>query len=121
MTDIVERLEWQNDRLRAAMDLREEDHRQKTDEIERLRDQINANRADLEREISAHVTTIQTLYRRDAEIERLRQQVTQRGARMQVMRDYLTRYSGPSTTLWRDFCRVCPEAAAWFDEEGVPR
>jgi hypothetical protein len=55
------------------------------------------------------------------EIERLRQQVTQRGARMQVMRDYLTRYSGPSTTLWRDFCRVRPEAAAWFDEEGVPR
>ena len=59
--------------------------------------------------------------KQQAEIDRLRQQVTQRGARMQVMRDYLTRYSGPSTTLWRDFCRVCPEAAAWFDEEGVPR
>jgi hypothetical protein len=40
---------------------------------------------------------------------------------MQVMRDYLTQYSGQSTTLWRDFCRVHPEAREWFDEDGVPR
>ena len=81
-------------------------------EVERLREAVkflNSFRPDAE------------LAKRDAEIERLRQQVIQRGARMQTMRDYLTRYSGPSTTLWRDFCRVRPEAAEWFDEEGVPR
>jgi Skp family chaperone for outer membrane proteins len=44
-------------------------------EIERLHDQTNAYRADIEREVTAHVTTIQTLNQQDAEIERLEQMV----------------------------------------------
>jgi hypothetical protein len=76
-------------------------------EIERLRSELSVIH-----EINANA---------NAEIERLLAVVTKWKARAQVMRDYLTRYSGPSTTLWRDFCRVRPEAAAWFDEEGVPR
>ena len=50
-------------------------------EIERLHDQTNAYRADIEREVTAHVTTIQTLNQQDAEIERLRAWVRElRGA-----------------------------------------
>jgi hypothetical protein len=55
------------------------------------------------------------------EIERLRADLSKWKARTQVMRDYLTQYSGPSTTLWRDFCRVRPEAVAWFDADGAPK
>ncbi len=109
-----------------VIDLINENTRLKT-EIERLRD---VERMYVEQFLDQErVATEQA-----KEIERLRQQVTQRGARMQVMHDYLTQYSSQSTTLdyltqyssqsttlWRDFCRVCPEAAAWFDDEGVPR
>jgi hypothetical protein len=55
------------------------------------------------------------------EIEQLRQQVTQRGARMQVMWEYLTQYSSGSAALWRDFLRTKPQAADWFDADGVPK
>jgi hypothetical protein len=61
------------------------------------------------------------LAKKDEEIDRLRQQVTQRGARMQIMREYLTQYSGGSATLWRDFCRTRPQADDWFDADGVPK
>jgi hypothetical protein len=55
------------------------------------------------------------------EIERLRQQVTQRGARMQLMREYLGRYTDGNGTLWGDFLRTKPHAASWFDADGVPK
>jgi hypothetical protein len=80
------------------------------------------------------ISFLDALANRDAEIARLRKELEgadrvannfaqtacQRGARMQVMRDYLW-YSGPNMTLWRKFCRVHPEATAWFDDEGVPK
>ena len=52
---------------------------------------------------------------RNAEIERLRQQVTQLGARMQVMREWMM----PND--WRHFVVTKPEAAEWFYEDGTPR
>ena len=56
-----------------------------------------------------------------AEIERLRNDITKWKARAQAMREYLGAYGTGSVTLWRDFRRTRPEATGWFDEDGVPR
>jgi hypothetical protein len=51
-----------------------------------------------------------------AEIERLRQQVAQRGARMQIMREAFRE------TDWLQFVSYeHPEASDWFDDDGVPK
>ena len=47
-------------------------------------------------------------------IEELEKESTQRGARMQIMREYMT--SGE----WKLFLDAHPEAADWFDDDGVP-
>lgn len=54
------------------------------------------------------------------EIERLRKCCTQRGARMQIMREWLDSPHGigPPTEWWY-FCEERPEAKGWFDEDGV--
>jgi hypothetical protein len=73
-------------------------------EIDRLREV-------LQKEIVDEVTLAQA-----AEIERLRQQVTQRGARMQVMREAWRQ------TDWMQWISYdYPEAREWFDDDGVPR
>ena len=50
----------------------------------------------------------------EAENARLRQISTQRGAKMQLLREYFT------PTEWHNFVGIRPEAAAWFDSDGVP-
>ena len=62
-----------------------------------------------------------------AEIERLRQQVAQRGARMQVMREWMTQAEREDWSmiistdrLYEWFLYAYPEAADWFDADGVP-
>ena len=80
-------------------------------EIQRLERELAEARAELEE-------SERVVGKFMEEIERLRQQVTQRGARMQLMREYLTQYSGG---LWRDFCRMKPEAESWFDTDRVPK
>jgi chromosome segregation ATPase len=101
------------ERLREELLSRDNKLRAKAEEIERLRALVDAKDLLLSEWLGEE--------KAQSEIERLRQQVTQCGAKLQVMHDYLTQYSGPSTTLWQDFCRVHPEATTWFDEEGVPR
>jgi hypothetical protein len=62
--------------------------------------------------------------KQQAEIDRLRQQVTQRGARMQVMREWMLdrELNGCDAAIaWWAFVEERPEAAAWFDDDGVPR
>lgn len=64
------------------------------------------------------------------EIDRLRAKVkalskccTQRGARMQIMRDFLVKIDEPHMDMgWRRFVADYnhPEAAGWFDADGVP-
>ena len=61
------------------------------------------------------------------EIERLRQQVAQRGARMQVMREWMTQAEREDWSmiistdrLYEWFLYAYPEAADWFDADGVP-
>jgi hypothetical protein len=41
---------------------------------------------------------------------------TQRGARMQIMREFLE----DKKYQWESFVRIRPEAKKWFDEDGVP-
>jgi hypothetical protein len=75
MSKIAEKLRALDDRdMRFDLVLEEcaEEDERRDAEIERLRDQTNAYRAAIEREVTAHVTTIQTLNQQDAEIERLR-------------------------------------------------
>jgi hypothetical protein len=51
-----------------------------------------------------------------SEIERLRWQLGQRGARMQIMREAFRE------TDWLQFVSYDhPEAADWFDADGVPK
>ncbi len=50
---------------------------------------------------------------------------TQRGARMQIMREWMQQYSYEKSNFfdnscWHDFMKAHPEAADWFDEDGVP-
>jgi hypothetical protein len=52
-----------------------------------------------------------------AEIERLLQQVTQRGARMQKLWEFI---DAPSS-MRPMFVAMHPEAADWFDVDGVPK
>lgn len=56
-----------------------------------------------------------------SELRRLRKLASQRGARMQIIRDWmlLPRGIGPPTE-WEYFVEERPDAKAWFDDEGVP-
>jgi hypothetical protein len=58
----------------------------------------------------------ETLAERDEKIDILRQQVTQRGARMQIMRKWLMEWAG-----LKRLTDAYPEAADWFDADGVPK
>ena len=138
MTDIVERLRDLQAEFYGDECLRS-DLKKAADEVERLREEIefwkNADSAtkemseELKRSLFAEIERLRSELsviheinaNANAEIERLLAVVTKWKARAQVMRDYLTRYSGPSTTLWRDFCRVRPEAREWFYGDGAPR
>jgi hypothetical protein len=57
-----------------------------------------------------------------AENESLKKCCTQRGARMQIMRDWMDSnlgLGGPSE--WWYLVEERPEAAEWFDTDGVPK
>ena len=77
----------------------------------RAMDLIMANEGEIQR-------LERELAEKRAEIERLRQQVTQRGARMQLMLEWLQR---DPAGLWYAFCRDIPDATLWFDADGVPK
>lgn len=98
----IERLRGEATQLRQALGMLTTLH--PTMEID-----VN-NPMQMAKEIVSYVTES-----RGTEIERLRQQVTQLGARMQVMREWMM----PND--WRHFVVTKPEAAEWFDEDGVPR
>lgn len=70
------------------------------DDLMKLRDQVRDTCARAEKA--------------EAENARLRQISTQRGAKMQLLREYFT------PTEWHNFVGIRPEAAAWFDSDGVP-
>lgn len=54
------------------------------------------------------------------ENERLSKCCTQRGARMQIMREFIKR-NVITDSFGRDkLINECPEAAGWFDADGVP-
>lgn len=57
------------------------------------------------------------------ELDELRKQSTQRGARMQVMRQWLIDFYDDGVfqmSAWDAFLNDHPEAEGWFDERGVP-
>jgi len=65
----------------------------------------------------------QALNDEERENERLAKCCTQRGARMQIMREYLVKIDEPHMDYgWKGFTADYnhPEAAAWFDANGVP-
>ncbi len=140
----IDRLEGVIGGNEAALISLQEISLDKTDEIERLRQQVTRRNVPLEVHnrivqlmAEAHVSAttglregiaaledeveLKSLALRGtsesmgAEIERLRQQVTQRGARMQIMREWMR------ATDWQHFVDDHPRAADWFDEDGVPR
>lgn len=51
-------------------------------------------------------------------IEQLEQLATQRGERMQIMREWIG--SAGDGDHWDDFLVAYPKAADWFDADGVP-
>ncbi len=62
----------------------------------------------------------------EAEIERLRKCCTQRGERMQIMREYMEGrkvgvIKGHVWTQWMIFLGSGNEANDWFDKDGVPK
>ena len=60
---------------------------------------------------------ILNLCARVAELER---KSTQRGARMQIMREWMSGTMWDGDNPWREFQRDYPESEKWFDKEGVP-
>jgi hypothetical protein len=84
------------------------------------------------------ISFLDALANRDAEIARLRKELEgadrvangfaqtacQRGARMQVMREWMLgrELNGCDAAIaWWAFVEERPEADDWFDDEGVPR
>jgi len=55
-------------------------------------------------------------HKRDDEIAELRKKAGQRGARMQIMREFLHR-----SPAWSAMIHQRPQAADWFDSDGVPK
>lgn len=49
-------------------------------------------------------------------------QSVQRGARMQIMRDYMKHSydDGAFDSVWNQLLEAYPEAKHWFDKDGVP-
>jgi len=84
-------------------------------EVERLRLENNHLKQTAQGRVSAALHEA-ALREKDEEIEHLRQQVTQRGARMQIMWDWMA-----ETFRLDEFYRDNPEAADWFDADGVPK
>jgi hypothetical protein len=103
------------ERLTSALAHANERRDHYKDEIERLQERLMA-------EQSESIMSRELLDEARAENERLRKCCTQRGARMQIMREWLgsdRRVSGPPTEWWY-FCAERPEAIKWFDDDGVP-
>ena len=56
------------------------------------------------------------------DVEELKKLATQRGARMQIMRDYMaSALDVDGNVVWWRLLRERPEVRGWFDEEGVPK
>ena len=51
------------------------------------------------------------------------EQVTLRGARMQLMKEFMEKSIDCMTGeyMWEAFCHVNPEHADWFDDDGIPK
>jgi hypothetical protein len=92
----------------------------------------------IHRNIVESLSFSEALANRDAEIARLRKELEgadrvangfaqtacQRGARMQVMREWMECEQidiAGAPYAWDEFVNDKPEAADWFDDEGVPR
>lgn len=62
--------------------------------------------------------------RKEKEINAANKLATQRGARMQIMREWMTKTFSthpPYDEISKYFYLDHPEARGWFDENGVPR
>ena len=61
------------------------------------------------------------VYQLRAEVDKWKALATRRGARMQIIRDWLdTPNMLGSPSEWWYFCEERPEAETWFDADGVP-
>lgn len=56
----------------------------------------------------------------EEELHTLRRLAGQRGARMQLLREWMAARGGSKQTLWWHYCDQNPEAKKWFDKDGVP-
>jgi hypothetical protein len=60
-------------------------------------------------------------YRADKRIEELEKLASQRGARMQIMRDWMVEQEAEGyVSVWHKFLRRRLYAEDWFDGDGVP-
>ena len=61
------------------------------------------------------------LKEKDAEIERLAKCCTQRGAREQLLKEFMeSRTTNGVDSMWTIYCKINPDAKSWFDGDGVP-
>ena len=58
----------------------------------------------------------------EAENEKLKKCCSQRGARMQLMMEFLeSRRCNSSHSYWVQYCSLTDGAYDWFDKDGVPK
>ena len=57
---------------------------------------------------------------KEKEINAANKLATQRGARMQMMREWMRGSQWDGDNPWHEFQRDYPDAADWFDADGVP-
>jgi predicted nuclease with TOPRIM domain len=115
--DVIKEIE----RLRADIRGRAEAFRRVEVEIIQLRNRVMDLEAGVarDREQLAEVDAEGEQSGSETEIEQLRKKATQRGARMQIMREWMATRAG--MRVWASFCLEHPEAADWFDADGVPK
>jgi len=86
-----------------------------------ISDNYNINSLDPDFEFDPMLDEVHAL---EAEVERLSKDVTQRGARMQLMRDALNNstveYLGELIGGWEYLVDLQPTAKSWFNAQGVP-
>jgi predicted RNase H-like nuclease (RuvC/YqgF family) len=115
----IEHLLATNANLQTAFDEANEEIQRYGAEIERLRREVEDWKAMDSATKGMSEELKRSLF---AEIESLRKKAGQRGARMQIMQEWIEQAPSPTDlSLWGHFLDDHPEAADWFDDDGVPK
>ena len=97
------------------------------EELEKRIEELEAELAEYKDTLSLVRRSKNSQYRRieklEAKLAEANKKGTQRGARLQIMREWMELYrcDADYLTIWDRLIGERPEAKDWFDDDGVPR